>query len=88
MRKIYKYLLSLKPQHEVGKLITLRMPVEREYLSIGVQNGEIVLWAVVNTESKKVDVDFRTFWTGDNAPLGKYQGTVTIEELVYHVYGG
>lgn len=84
MRRILKY--SLPPIGEVG----LGMHGDPRHLSVGWQDGRLVLWAEVNTdEAARVHV-FLIAMTGDPVPDGEYVGTAQLantgQPYIVHVY--
>jgi len=83
MLKIWKYLLG----HDLGK-VTVSMPAPAKILSIGVQSGEIVVWAIVGPGNAQEDRVFAVCWTGNIAPSEPHDhlGTVQIGALVYHIF--
>ncbi len=87
MRKIYKIEV---PMDRKGHEVRLHMSVKP--LAVGNQNGKIVMWYEF-TPHPDMNLDERwnvvAVWTGyDFIPYGEYVGTVTVDELVYHVYAG
>lgn len=87
MKTIWKFPLS----EVVSLTFGLEMPLGADVVHVGVQNGEIVLWARVDTELEIVTRYFVIIETGDPEPHGAYVGTVQIEQYVWHVfepYGG
>jgi hypothetical protein len=73
---------------------TLEMPAGSVPLSVGVQNGEIVLWAAVNSASEAME-RHRFFLRGTGHPLRgaffhRFVGTVQLERLglVFHLFDG
>ncbi len=88
---IWKYDLGTPTPH----LITHRMPDGAHPLSVGVQDGKIVLWARVAPGKNAKDRQFAVAWTGEPLPWAElkppvvgynFLGTVTIEGLVCHVF--
>jgi len=89
MRRIYKYTITNMRKERAKTNAVTSMPVDRKIIAVGAQDGEVVVWAEVNPGNRKqTSVEFIITWTGDCVPDGKYLGTVTIDGLVYHVYGG
>lgn len=81
MKSIYKY--QLKPTDET--ILTLRGRV----LSAGVQNGEIMVWAVYEDDAPLREVRVCVMGTGHyfvNAPESSFVGTVFLGPLVFHVF--
>jgi len=87
MASIYKYLLV--PSDEIW----VDMPPDSEVLSVGVQNGEMFLWAKVDDSSDRTQ-GYRFFVRGTGHPLtgeeGRFIGTVQMRggSLIFHVFEG
>lgn len=91
MKAIWKFTLKADTPTQL-----LEMPVEAlDILHLGVQDEKPVLWAIVDTDSKKkVNVRLDTFPTGIELPDGKdnivrhYLGTYQIKDpyFVGHVF--
>ncbi len=88
MKTIYKYKLALTDSQ------VIKAPRDFTALSVGLQAGEICLWAEVETESPRVP---RRVWiqgTGnpfaesmtDWSCLAGFVGTVQIGLFVWHIY--
>lgn len=86
MLTIYKYKL------EVADLQEVYMPQGAGVLDVQNQNGEICLWAEVDTEAVEVKHTFAVFGTGQELTKpyencqAMYCGTVQVRSLVWHVY--
>lgn len=92
MKKIYKYTLK-----SLGE-IRLNMPNGAIIRKVAEQDGDICIWAEVNTGCAEVERRFEVFGTGQEMPteiLGarrSYLDTVFIDtpivpfQLVFHVY--
>lgn len=84
MKTIYKYKINpFKDEHP--------LPSGAQILSVGEQNGQIHLWALVDTENKEEDYYFEVIGTGweIEPPKGgqrKFIGTVFIGDYVWHVF--
>ena len=76
---------------------TLRMPQQAQLLSVQIQNGKPVLWALVDPDSRKIDQQFVAVGTGmpiatpdrarDLTFVGTFQFTEGIETgLVFHLF--
>lgn len=81
MKSIYKYVLA--PTDET--VLSLRGKV----LSAGVQNDEIVVWAVNDDDAPARDVRVCVMGTGHyfvNAPEDDFVGTVFVGPFVFHVF--
>ena len=83
MKRIYKYELPLKDKPIIA------MPYGAEILSVGEQEGEIVIWAQVDVDNPEIDKYFLIFPTGAEMICGikSFIGTVQMKSgLVFHVY--
>ena len=86
MQTIHKYPLSIIGVQDV------EMPETSEILSAQNQNGQLCVWARVETDSPIIKRRFRIFGTGHPYPvvdiLNKYVGSVQMANgaLVWHVY--
>ena len=80
---IHKYKLSPYPGEQ---RVAMYPPVQ--FLSVGVQDHQIVFWAAVNNSLEMKPYSFKLLFTGDTARElpGTHIGTVTREGLVYHVF--
>jgi hypothetical protein len=85
MQTIFKYTLNLGGS-------PIRMPVGAEILSVQAQDGDICLWARVDTSVREFeDRTFMAFGTGDQLPTRldlHYIGTAMSQgdRLVMHVF--
>ena len=90
MITIYKY--PLTTDSPIRQATTIRMPKDSNVIKVGVQNNQICLWAIVNTENPEVGVTFKIYGTGHElAPETETcyemrQGTVMIGPFVWHVF--
>jgi len=87
MRQIFKYPLAI-----VGEQVLL-LPKGAEILHIGVQNGELYLWAMVDEQEESEIRRFSIIGTGHSIPerVSKnlyHIGTVFMSggSLVWHVF--
>ena len=85
--KIHKVLVSQdRKGHEI------RLGNNARVHSVGVQDGQIVAWYSFEPHpDTALDQrwNFVAVWTGQEfIPYGDFVGTVTVDELVYHVYAG
>jgi hypothetical protein len=77
-----------KFQVPVTDIVSVQMPAGAEILTVQVQDGACV-WAMVDTDAKKVTRTFRWRGTGHVAGgVGIYVGTVQLMsgELVFHLF--
>jgi len=80
--KIYKY--PIRPN-----IKTYELPKNARILSVGVQNGEIMIWVLVDPDAERENRIIEIFPTGfvdiDNATRN-FIGTVFIGDFVFHVF--
>jgi hypothetical protein len=81
-RTIWKYTLPLQD------VVTLTMPVGAEVLSVGLQDGNITLWAMVHSTAPRMDRVFYVYGTGNpiNGGEGRFIGTVQMNYFVWHIF--
>jgi hypothetical protein len=83
MKTIYKYVLRRSE-------IDVKMPIGANILSVGGFNGELCVWAEVDTELPLESVVFEVYATGDHVQghIEGFIGTALFEKqgLVFHVY--
>jgi hypothetical protein len=81
MRTIYKYRLGLTDD-------SLQMPIGAEILCVQTQQGEITIWALVDTNAASETRRFAIHGTGFSVPNdGRlYLGTVQIAPFVWHIF--
>tara|TARA_R110002020_G_scaffold193923_1_gene394506 strand:- start:4226 stop:4492 length:267 start_codon:yes stop_codon:yes gene_type:complete len=84
MKIIYKYEIPVGGGN-------IKMPYVSTALSVGVQNGSLMLWAEVDPDSSDVTSRFEVFGTGHDIPedMGvsrRFIGTAFMDSLVWHVY--
>ena len=81
MKVIYKYPLQI-----IG-MQTITLPEDYGILTVGMQEGNLYLWAQGNPSTASVLVDFYIYGTGTyiHTP-GNYVGTVFQGPLVWHIY--
>lgn len=85
-RVVWKYAL------EATDWQTIEMPGGAEVLTVQVQHGEPVLWALVDPDNELMERTFRMAGTGHRNlayfGLGRYVGTFQLEDggLVFHVW--
>jgi hypothetical protein len=85
MKTIFKYMLN--PGYQV-----LELPGDEiVILSVGVQHGQIVLWAMIDTESPKHEIGVQVVGTGwklSGLEDWHFIGTVQVDNLVWHIFTG
>ena len=74
MRTIYKYKIEIQDRQ------IIEMPFHSQILHLEVVDGDVFLWAMVETDNHMVNVEFVTFATGQEIPnyaliKVKYVGT-------------
>lgn len=81
MRTIHKYVLSTMTT-------VIEVPIESETLSIQMQNGNICVWMLVDTELPKEKITFEVYRTGWEIPNKGlcHSGTVQDGSMVWHVF--
>jgi hypothetical protein len=82
VKTIYKYDVPMLDT------VTMMMPVGAEVLSVGVQDGRIYLWAVVETTAPAMSRVFYVCGTGNPLNVGnaRFIGTVQMDYFVWHVF--
>jgi hypothetical protein len=82
MKTIWKYQISITDEQ------TLSLPQHRKFLSLQLQNGIPCLWFLVDPDTDKESVIFDFFGTGQpiNRFIGKFIGTVQLDNLVFHLF--
>ena len=83
MKTIWKFKLEPELQQSI------KMPKEHKVLSVGVTQGDLCLWALVDAETE--EYVYRTFYivlTGQDVPDEDvyFSGTIVLEDFVFHVY--
>lgn len=83
----------MKTIHNFPLVITDRQTIsidwDAKFLSVGIRNGQLCLWAMVNTENGYGRKNIRIIGTGhaiDNADYLTYIGTVIDGFFVWHVF--
>lgn len=84
MQTIWKYPVVLDDEFE------LRMPAGARLLTVQVQQGKPVLWALVNPDVPQKTRRFRLYGTGQPLPdaPGEYVGSFQVHggALVFHLF--
>lgn len=82
--KIYKYPLAITNAQ------LMYLPEDHKILSVQVQDGQVMMWALVDDErysDTKYLIEF--FGTGHEVDTeGTFIGTVQLSGFVWHVFGG
>ena len=86
MQVIYKYPIKMKPGHTA-----LRLPKDYKILKLDYDpNNILCIWALVNTENEKVDVDITLVGTGwpieVNTEIATYIDTIKEGPYVWHAF--
>lgn len=81
MKRIYRYDLPKINQ-------ALLVPEGAEFLQAGEQNGDVVVWALVDATATSVNRNVAVYGTGHEVPdnPGVYLNTVFVGSYVYHVF--
>lgn len=81
MRTVYEYPLAS------GMRSAVAMPRDSTILLVSHQEGNLTLWAEVDTDYDQVTRNFEVVPTGGPCPLGSsHVGTAVIGGFVWHVY--
>jgi hypothetical protein len=84
MITIFKY------QFLIADQVIISMPEGAKVLSVQVQNNTPTIWAMVVTESKPQNRQFRVYGTGNEldtfAINGKHLGTIQQNGFVWHIF--
>lgn len=83
MKTIYKYPLYIMDEQ------TVLLPDNAQPLSVQIQNGELYMWALVDSQSASNPRRVRIFGTGNHVVLdGNWQFVATVQErmFVWHVF--
>ena len=82
-RTIYKYYINNVRRQEVD------LPQGFEILHVGQQDGNLVLWAMVDADAPTHKVPIMIFGTGHPVPEDSYLyhiGTVQVGAFVWHIF--
>lgn len=91
MKTVFKYEIPRRVMSdglaEIGEF-ELAMPRDAEPLSVGVQRGAPVLWALVDPEQNPVRHSFKLVGTGHEGPPDPhwFVGTYQLDWFVGHVF--
>ena len=82
MKTVHKYEVAIDDE------VVFNVPVGAELLSVGSQTPrKICFWMLVNTDEPMIEHKFRIRGTGHPCDdVGKFVGTVTAEQFVWHVF--
>ena len=82
--KIFKYELAITDRQIV------KMPLPDELLDIQIQDGQPVLWAMVNPDEEEVELPILCYGTGldikNMGMLGDYIATIQKDGFVWHFF--
>jgi hypothetical protein len=82
--KIYKYILT-----EV-KTQLVKMPLKSEIIDIQIQDGNIVMWAIIDPQTEDIEVKINMYGTGeeicDSNLKEQYLATVKSYGYVWHFF--
>lgn len=84
MKVIYKYPLTVGGQY-------VKMPLQSKLMNVGLDpQGELCIWAIVDPDQPLIEIVFGVFGTGqeisEKVDLGRYLGSVTSGQFVWHVF--
>lgn len=82
MRKVWKYPI------DVG-VNDIEMPRNPQFLHVGEQNGQLMLWCLVDPHAEVCRYRIDVVGTGSEAPTqttGLYIGTEQVGPFVWHVF--
>jgi len=84
MRNIYKYTIRT----DRGQVVEVDIPCDAPILDIQLQNGEIVLWALVDTKNNLEKRKFILIMTGEpfDAVDMVFIKTVQVDAIVIHIF--
>lgn len=84
MRTIYKYKLELKETQRVS------MPAYSQIIKAGVQDNEIYIWAIIDTDKELLDKLIRIVGTGNSTDAmtqaNYHIDTVFMGSFVWHIF--
>ena len=82
MNRIWKYNLQPSKRH------VLYMPRGAQILGVQLQNGEPVIWALVDPDQDLEERALYLAWTGEALPQDKlsYIGTFQADTTVWHLF--
>lgn len=82
--KIFKYAI------EKTRTQLIKMPLRSEIMDIQMQNGELVMWALIDPAAEEIEVKINMYETGyvihRNALNDEYLATVQDGSLVCHFF--
>lgn len=82
--KIWKFELTKE------RMQLIKMPEKSEIMDIQMQNRNLTMWALVDPESKNIEVKINMYGTGwetnDNTTKDEYLSTVQDGEFVWHFF--
>ena len=83
--KVFKYPLEVRSN-------VLTVPFGAQILSVGQQNGQLCLWALVEPEAREVQIEITVVGTGWDIKgrlsdfVDGFLGTVQVGAFVWHVF--
>lgn len=84
LNTIWKYPLEITGVQEIA------VPVQHEFLSVAVQNGELCVWIAVNSkDDRKMAREIHIFGTGNPLPSEVsllHLGSAVMSPFVWHVF--
>lgn len=84
MRRVYKYPLTFGPGQTQT---TLELPYAYQFLHFGFQDGNPIVWALVNPDNPSVQRTLRVVGTGWDLEEGsEHRGTAIEGDYVWHLF--
>lgn len=82
MKTVWKFPIKFIPEQ------TISIPEDFEPVKVGMQEGEMVFWALVETSNKKVNLDIHMYATGEKIrqEYKWYLDTFQVEGYVWHFF--
>lgn len=78
--RIWKYVVNM-----IG-LTEIQIPEGSEFVKVGLLNGEICVWAIVDPDKPNTTRKILSVWTGDEAgSILNYIGIAKVESTIYHI---
>lgn len=84
LRTIWKFPLNDSDRQ------TISLPLDYRIMSAGLDpDGDLCIWAAVDPDAKRIDVEICIVGTGRAMPrLGDFIGTVLCDRFVWHIFTG
>jgi hypothetical protein len=86
-RRMFKYPLFRVQQPVFDDRITILAPPSLGIEHIGMQNGVVTMWTLVECDAREIERTFVIAGTGHSLePVGNYLGTVFDRQFVWHIF--